>query len=292
MLDVSIFIALLGGVSAFLFAISLIPSKNTLTQRLEELEARRQAASDGNPGTLKRILDDVFSGEKTGELSKKLVEAGWYTLTPRHIILRMIASGIAGIVVILAIGRFVHLPISPFVMAVLYITIFVAACYAPMSMLQRAIEARKIQVQKTLPDFLDMVASTVMAGLSINAALAYAIDAAPGALGEELKEALSEVRLGRGRGDALKAAAKRLNQPEFSTTISAITQAERLGANVSKVLGELAEDVRNRRIMMVEEHAAKLPVMMVFPMAFFFLPSLFVLIFGTLIANYFGSKPQ
>jgi tight adherence protein C len=56
------------------------------------------------------------------------------------------------------------------------------------------------------------------------------------------------------------------------------------------VLGELADDVRNHRVMMVEEHAAKLPVMMVFPMAFFFLPSLFVMIFGTLVANYFASR--
>jgi tight adherence protein C len=167
---------------------------------------------------------------------------------------------------------------------------FAAACYAPMSLLQRAIEARKSAVQQALPDFLDMVASTVHAGLSVNAALAYAIDAAPGALGDELKEALSEVRLGRARADALKAAAKRLNQPEFTTTISAITQAERLGANVSKVLGELADDVRNHRIMVVEEHAAKLPVKMIFPMAFFFMPALFAMIFGTLAANYFSQR--
>jgi tight adherence protein C len=288
--DVSILIALLGAASAFLFAISLIPSKNTLTQRLEELERRRQAASDGSQGTLERIINEVFSAEKTGELQKKLIEAGWYTVTPRQIILRMIAGGFAGIVLVLLLSRLIHVHISPLLMLVLDLAVFVAACYAPMSMLQRAIDARKQQVQKALPDFLDMVASTVTAGLAVNAALGYAIDAAPGALGEELKEALSEVRLGRARADALKAAAKRLNQPEFTTTISAITQAERLGANVSKVLGELADDVRNHRVMMVEEHAAKLPVMMVFPMAFFFLPSLFVMIFGTLVANYFAQR--
>ncbi len=288
MLDVSVIIALLGATSAFLFAISLIPTKNTLTQRLEELEKRREAASDGNAGTLNRIIDEVFSAEKTGELSRKLIEAGWYTVSPRQIILRMIAGGIAGVVLVLLLGRFVHLDLPILFMALIDIVVFIAACYAPLALLQRAVEARKNQVQRALPDFLDMVASTVMAGLSVNAALSYAIDSAPGALGDELKEALSEVRLGRSRADALKAAAKRLNQPQFTTTVSAITQAERLGANVSKILGELADDVRNHRIMIVEEHAAKLPVMMVFPMAFFFLPSLFVLIFGTLLANYFA----
>lgn len=286
--DVSILIALLGAASAFLFAISLVPTKNTLTQRLEELQARREAASDGNPNTLKKIIDDIFSVEKTGELQKKLIEAGWYTVSPGQIILRMIAGGIAGIVFVLLISRFLNGHVPLMLLLIVELVVFIAACYAPMSMLQRAIEARKEQVQRSLPDFLDMVSSCVHAGLSVNAALAYAIDAAPGALGDELKEALSEVRLGRARADALKAAAKRLNQSEFTTTISAITQAERLGANVSKVLGELADDVRNHRIMIVEEHAAKMPVMMVFPMAFFFLPSLFVMIFGTLIANYFS----
>jgi tight adherence protein C len=290
--DVSILIALLGAASAFLFAISLIPTKNTLTQRLEELERRREAASDGNAGTLTKIIDEVFSSEKTGELSRKLIEAGWYTVSPRQIVLRMIAGGFAGVVLVLLLGRVLHAQLPVLFTVLVDAIVFISACYAPMWLLERAVEERKNQVQRALPDFLDMVASTVMAGLSVNSALTYAIDSAPGALGDELKEALSEVRLGRSRADALKAAAKRLNQPEFTTTISAITQAERLGANVSKILGELAEDVRNHRIMVVEEHAAKLPVMMVFPMAFFFLPSLFVLIFGTLLANYFSQPTR
>jgi tight adherence protein C len=291
MTGMSLLIALLGAMSAFLFAVSLIPSKNTLTQRLEELEARRQTASDGNPGTLEKIIDEIFSAEKADALSRKLIEAGWYTVTPRQMILRMIAGGIAGVVIVLLIARFIPSGVPGALLLLLEVGVFVGACYLPMSLLNRAMEARKADVQQTLPDFLDMVASTVHAGLSINASLSYAIDAAPGALGDELKEALSEVRLGRARAEALKAAAKRLNQPAFTTTISAITQAERLGANVSKVLGELADDVRNHRIMVVEEHAAKLPVMMIFPMAFFFLPSLFTMIFGTLAANYF-SQPR
>lgn len=164
--------------------------------------------------------------------------------------------------------------------------------FMPMNMLSRAVAARKVQVQKALPDFLDMVATTVQAGLSVNQALAYAIDAAPGALGEEIKAALSEIRLGRARSDSLKAAAERLQQQQFTTTVTAITQAERLGTNISKVLVELSEDVRNHRIMIVEEHAAKLPVKMVFPMAMFMLPALFVVIFGALAANYItNNKP-
>jgi tight adherence protein C len=45
-------------------------------------------------------------------------------------------------------------------------------------------------------------------------------------------------------------------------------------------LNELAEDVRDHRIMLVEEQAAKLPIKMIFPMALFLLPALFSIIFG------------
>ena len=116
------------------------------------------------------------------------------------------------------------------------------------------------------------------------------MEAAPGALGEEIREALSEIRLGRGRIEALKAAADRTNQMEFKTAVLALAQAERLGSNLSKVLTELAEDTRHHRVMLVEEMAAKLPVKMVFPMALFMLPAIFVVIFGTMAANYFANQ--
>jgi tight adherence protein C len=287
MLEFYVLIPILGAASAFLFGISLIPAKSPLTQTLEALESRAHSGTTANEfsaNPLERVLEEVFTPEKQSKLARKLIEAGWYSVTPAQIVLRVIGGVCIGVIFAMLIGR--TLPAPPFLIVIFEILAIVIGGYAPFAALEHAIERRKAQVQKTLPDFLDMVASTVQAGLAINAAIAYAVDAAPGALGNEVKEALSEVRLGRGRAEALKAAAARLNQQEFSTTINAITQAERLGANISKVLNELADDVRTHRIMMVEEHAAKLPVKMVFPMAFFLLPALFVIIFGTLVANY------
>ena len=113
---------------------------------------------------------------------------------------------------------------------------------------------------------------------------------APGPLGEEIKEALAEIRLGRARGDALKAAGDRTNQPDFRNALRAMTQAERMGANIANILTDLAQDARHRRLMFVEEMAAKLPVKMVFPMVFFMIPAIFTIIFGTVAANYFAPK--
>jgi tight adherence protein C len=241
-----------------------------------------------NSGKIEKFVNRVLPEEQRSKLAQRLLEAGWYTVTPVQIVLRTVGSLLIAVIVMMLYAHYIHLP--PFIYYMLAAAVFCAIVYAPISMLNRAVERRKQDVQKMLPDFLDMVASTVQAGLSLNAALAYAVDAAPGAVGEEIKEALTEIRLGRGRAEALKAAADRLKQDEFTTMVAAITQAERLGANVGKILNELADDTRSHRILIVEEHAAKLPVKMVFPMAFFLLPALFVIIFGSLIVNYISHQ--
>ncbi len=72
-----------------------------------------------------------------------------------------------------------------------------------------------------------MVSSTVQAGLALNSALGYAVEAVPGPLGDEIKEALSEIRLGRARADALRAVGERTNHPALRNALRVMTQAER-----------------------------------------------------------------
>ncbi len=277
-------ITALGAAAVFLLAISLIPAKSPIARALEELSARGAGMRD--PVSVRKF-EAMFSKERRGRLERKLLEAGWYTVSPARLGMRIAGGAAAGLAAGLTLAIVAHMGLTVSIVLVSLLT--VAGAYLPQSALDKAIEKRKKQVQRALPDFLDMVATTVQAGLSVNASLAYAIDAAPGALGEEIKSSLSEIRLGRARSDALKAAADRLKHQQFSTTVTAIVQAERLGTNISRVLGELAEDVRNHRIMLVEEHAAKLPVKMIFPLASFLLPALFVVIFGALAANYFST---
>ena len=132
------------------------------------------------------------------------------------------------------------------------------------------------------------VATTVEAGIALNGALASAVEATSGPLGEELKMALSDIRLGRSRSEALAAMSTRANQVDLSTTVTAMIQSEKLGGNIAAVLEELAVEARERRMMRAEEIAAQLPVKMVFPMVFFMLPALFVTIFGAVAADFFS----
>ena len=67
--------------------------------------------------------------------------------------------------------------------------------------------------------------------------------------------------------------------------VTAIVQAEKLGSNLSDVLGELAKEIRDRRWSRAEEKASHLPVKMILPMGLFMIPSLYLMIFGPVIAR-------
>jgi tight adherence protein C len=278
-------IPLLLGVSVFLFAFSVLPSKSVLNEQLEDLKARDPLRRDPAESAL---VEKLLPEERRAMLSRQLIEAGWYTTTPAKFGLRMVSGAGFGAVLTLVIWRVFHLPLGVFPILLALFTF--CGGYFPFFSLNRAMEARKGAIQKALPEFLDMVSSTVTAGLALNSALGYAVEAVPGPLGEEIKEALSEIRLGRARADALRAVGERTNQPALRNALRVMVQAERLGANISKLLNELAADARHQRLMLVEEMAAKLPVKMVFPMVFFMIPSIITVIFGSVAANYFANK--
>jgi tight adherence protein C len=277
---IMILIPILASISAGLLIISVLPQKSALSKQLEEIQARNISAQTRDRFS---SMEKIFGDAGRSEMAQKLIEAGWYSTTPAQ----MGARIAGGLVFGLLIGCAPLIIVRPFNVLLLLLAPVpgMIGAYLPFMLLNSAIKERKLEVQRSLPDFLDMVATTVQAGISLNAALGYAITVAPGALGEEVKQALSQIKVGRARADALRAIAERVNQPQLTSTITAITQAEKLGANISQVLNELAEDVRNHRIMIVEEQAAQLPIKMIFPMALFLLPALFSIIFGALAAN-------
>lgn len=273
-------IGISGALSAFLFAISLLPTKSALSKKLDELQARRVR---GGPPTLERSLERVLSESQRGKLESSLQQAGWYRTTPAHVLLRSVAGLAGGLGLSLSFAHFTH---SPAISSILVgIGLMTAGAYAPFWQLNAAVLRRKNEVNRNLPDLLDLVTTMVRAGLSINASLAQAVEAMPNALGEEIKAALSEIRLGRSRAEALTAMAERVKQEELTTVVTAIVQAEKLGANIAHVLSEAADDARHHRLLSAEEAAAKLPVKLVFPMAFCLMPAMYIVIFTPLVAN-------
>jgi tight adherence protein C len=268
------------GLSAFMLAISLIPSKSDVTKRLEELEGMRFDGSSSRAQAFERI----FNQDQRGKMQQQLYEAGWYQVTPAKMGARIVSGAVFGLAIGLAACTYLNTWDLMYIGGIALLT--AAGAQLPGYQLRTAVKKRKQAIQRALPDLLDMLATTVQAGLAFNAALGYAQEVAVGPLGDEIKAVLSEIRLGRSRADALKSMANRVHQEQLSTTVTAVVQAERLGSNLASVLEELSEETRNRRMVRAEEIANVMPTKMVIPMALFMLPALFVMIFGGVAAQY------
>jgi tight adherence protein C len=262
---------------------TLIPVQSAIALRLK----RAEAVSWETGARRSDAFAKIFSEKQRGTLTTRLQEAGMYTVSPAQMGVRVVAFSICGLMA----GLGFMVAMGSFSTAYLALTGFLtfAGGYLPFSRLSATIKKRKTDIQRSLPDFLDMLASTVQAGLSFNAALTHAVDVAGGPLAEEIKAALSEVRMGRSKADALRGVAERVKQEQISSFVTAVVQAEQLGSNMAQILDELAEEVRNRRMSRAEELANLMPTKMVIPMALFMLPALFVMIFGGIVAQYLAS---
>ena len=271
-------IAATGAGSVFCIILSLLPTRNPLATRIERMQQITLRAGEDR---FERI-EEIAAAEPIDRLRARLIEAGWYKVTPAQFALRSLGGLAAGVCAGLLLYDILPVKLPALILGPL---IALLGWRAPKIALDRAIRARKSEVERAVPDFLDMLASTVRAGLALSSALLQAVDVTFGALEDELRSALAEIGLGRERSAALLSMAERINEPQLSSAVTAIVQAEKLGANVSAVLHELAVDSRHYRWALAEERAARLPIQMLIPMALLMIPSLYVMIFGPIIAN-------
>jgi tight adherence protein C len=96
----------------------------------------------------------------------------------------------------------------------------------------------------------------------------------------EFSRVVAEMRVGVPRRDALRALADRTGIQELGIFVTAIIQAEQLGASISSVLHVQASEMRIRRRQRAEVLAHQAPIKMLFPMAFLIFPPMFVVILG------------
>lgn len=178
----------------------------------------------------------------------------------------------------------------PWVLTPTNIVISVSICsivgfLGPIFWLRRVANCRRRQILRQLPDMLDLITLSIEAGLAFDGAVHEATRRFKGPLSDELKRAMKEVTLGKPRAQALRDMAERLKLEDISLLVSAVHQAETLGSPLAEALKALATELRKKRLRMIREQIAKLPVKLIFPLVLFIFPTLFIVILGPAIVQ-------
>jgi tight adherence protein C len=139
---------------------------------------------------------------------------------------------------------------------------------------------RQEELRLGLADALDMLTVCVEAGQGFDSALLQVARSVDGPIAGEFARVLSEIQIGKSRGQAFSSLAERTTVPEARNFISALVQADRLGLPIANVLREQSHQMRLVRRQRAEEKAQKVPVKILFPMLLFIFPALFIVIIG------------
>jgi tight adherence protein C len=150
----------------------------------------------------------------------------------------------------------------------------------PVFWLGRKIKRRQKNVLKILPDAIDLMTISVEAGLAFDGAMQRVADKWDNELSKEFGRAISEMRVGKSKRDALREVVARTAVPDLSTFVASIIQADQLGVSIAKVLRIQSEQMRVRRRQRAEEQAHKAPILMMLPMVFLIFPATYIVILG------------
>lgn len=153
--------------------------------------------------------------------------------------------------------------------------------------LTRAARKRGQEIQSQLPDFLDVTAVMLSAGLSFREALRRVADAMPGPVADEIDFVLRELDLGVPLRQALRELRERNQSEAFDKFVTALGQAEELGAPLSDAIISLATDTRRDAAQAARRRAARTTPRVSLVLTLIFVPATAALLVAAL---FFGSE--
>ncbi|WP_369391592.1 DUF5936 domain-containing protein [Streptomyces sp. CG1] len=120
-----------------------------------------------------------------------------------------------------------------------------------------AIRVRKDVIERTLPDFLDVLAVVVSAGLGFRQALDRVASRYEGPWADELRITLRQMDLGMSRRQAFAELRRRNDSEQVAMFVTALQQGEELGAPIVDTLVSLAKDMRRTDAQNARRKAAR-----------------------------------
>ncbi len=160
---------------------------------------------------------------------------------------------------------------------VLLIVLAAVGFYLPIYLLNGEGKKRQTEITVSLPDAVDLISTSVSAGLPIDRSITYAARNVKGPLGDELTLFLQQMELGTPRFDAFQNLIWRNNSDEMQIIIGALLQGQSMGVPISETLEAQVDLMRERRLQRAKEAGANAAPRITLATTIFIVPSIFLM---------------
>jgi tight adherence protein C len=245
------------------------------------------AAGDEAKPDLRARFDDVlgsvgswfgsrFSRFKGRDYRTRLIAAGMYSTTPERLLGIQVIGAIGGAFLWVALGAAAQM--DGFLVVLGMIGAIGLGWILPTMIVDSRGRSRRNEIERALPDLIDLLVVTLEAGLSFPQSLRLAATKIKEPLASEVRLTLQEQNMGLTLVEALEHFLQRVNTPGVRMFARSIAQGETMGVSTGNIMRNLALEMRKRQRAYAEERAQKAPVKILFPILFLIMPSLFIVI--------------
>ncbi len=163
--------------------------------------------------------------------------------------------------------------------------------FYPAMIITNAAENRQLRIMRLLPFSIDLIASAMSSGVDFNAAIRYfvSIESKEEPLAVEFGIMLRELELGKTRIEALGEMTQRIQTDAFKAFAAAVMHGFEVGSSIVDTLKIQAEEMRRVRFNIAERKAARATSSMIFPIAIFIMPAMFLIIGTPVLLKVFAT---
>lgn len=175
---------------------------------------------------------------------------------------------------------FIAAPINPLRALVAVFFAFILGVLLPIFYLRYLLSQRRQALLASLPEILDLLAVSVQAGLGLDGAIQKVVEKMNNPLSRELQHMLRELHMGITRRQALQRLAERCELAEIAMFASAVIQSDKMGMGIARIIEVQAENMRYKKMQIIREKAAQMPLKLLFPLIMFIFPTVFIVVLG------------
>lgn len=257
---------------------------------LPMIEADETPLADGSDyafGPITSLLAALLpeSDERRQANKKALRNAGYYEPHAWH---NLAAARYLGVIVpiILCLGLLLVAPpeLEPWLIGGIVVLPMLGWSLPTLHVRRQAAE-RLAEIERSMPDLLDMMNMCVSQGMTVPASLQRVgsdIESVSPALSKELKIVTEHARVGS-LEQALVAFSKRVDRPEVYSFTSLLIQTERMGTSMSHALAEYSDSMRETLRQQADQKANTASFKLLFPTVLCLMPAVFMILLGPAI---------